>query len=191
MLLGLSAFALWWTDVAPWHFWTQGVAGHRLNFVTEASYGAGLWVGFLQIKPRLATLTGLAIVAAFGTALLVPRIREKLTIPTAAAVCSVLSIVLFYHRHYDNVLLLLLLMPLLAGAFREKNSWLCFAAIFLAATVFTPPSLLALLAKTSPAIDWIVMTAPIAALMVLLHHQFQVSRPSSSGPSSSLFPALH
>jgi hypothetical protein len=170
-LLALTAFALWWTQVDPRNFWMHGVVGHRLKFVETTGYGAGLWIGALNVNPQRATLLGLGLVAGFGLALLFARVRGKFTLETAAAVAAVLAMTLFYHRHYDSLLYVFLLLPLVALAF-ERKTLLAFAApALLALTVYVHPGLidrLDRLDRISPAIDWLTLVAPIAACAVLL-----------------------
>jgi hypothetical protein len=177
-LAALTAFALWWTNVDPRDFWTQGVAGHRLKFIETTRYGAGLWVGALGMNPQRATLLGLGLVAVFGAALLFKGIREKFTLETAAAVAAVLAMTLFYHRHYDNLLFVFLLLPLVASALRQKSPLLLTVSALLAVTVYAPAGLLGRLAQIAPVTDWLIFAIPIASLLVLL-----LRRRSSQGAS--------
>jgi len=167
MLLALvTAFALWWTNVAPWNFWQQGVATQTLKFAAKGC-GAGLWVHAFGLNPRAATLAGLGMAVAFGVALLFRQIRSKFTTDTAAAVCAVLGASLFYHRHYDNVMLVPLMLPLLAASLRDGRPALYAVSALLALTVYSPPSLLVKLSDLLPATDWVVFLAPSAAAVVL------------------------
>jgi len=134
-VVALSGFALWWTSVPAPALWVQGVATQKLQFVQEESYGAGLWIGAFGVEPRLAMLAGLALTGFFALSLLVPFVRERLSIEQAAAVCAVLATALFYHRHYDNLLLVFLLLPVLAGVFRSKSPMLLLGASLLLLSV--------------------------------------------------------
>jgi hypothetical protein len=167
-LLALTAFALWWTQVDPRNFWTQGVVGHRLRFVETTGYGAGLWIGALNVNPQRATLLGLGLVAGFGLALLFARVRGRFTLETAAAVAAVLAITLFYHRHYDSLLFVFLLLPLVALALQEKSYLVYATSALLALTVYAPPSMLNHFSQISSATDWLIFVTPIAACAVLL-----------------------
>lgn len=167
-LATLTAFALWWTNVDPRDFWTQGVATHRLKFIETTRYGAGLWVGALGMNPQRATLLGLGLVAAFGASLLFKRVSEKFTLETASAMAAVLAMTLFYHRHYDNLLFVFLLLPLVASALRQKRPLLLTASALLALTVYAPASLLGRLAQIAPVTDWLIFTIPIAVCALLL-----------------------
>jgi hypothetical protein len=168
-LATLTAFALWWTNVDPRDFWTQGVVGHRLKFVETTRDGSGLWVGAWGLNPQKATLFGIGLAGAFGALLLLARVREKFNLQTTAAVAAVMAMTLFYHRPYDNLLFIFLLLPLVAATFR-RHSPLLFAASGALAVVLYLPAGVALrrLAEIAPVTDWLVFAVPIAACAVLL-----------------------
>ncbi len=167
MLLALlTVLALWWTHVAPWNFWQQGVASQTLKFAAEGG-GAGLWVHAFGINPRAATLAGLGMVVAFGVALLFRQIRSKFTTDTAAAMCAVLGASLFYHHHYDNMMFVPLILPLLVSCLRTGRPSLYAASALLALTVYAPPSFLVKFSAQFPETDWIVFLVPGAAAVVL------------------------
>ena len=168
ILGSFTAFALWWTGVMPWDFWHQGVESHKLTFITRELYGAGLWVDALGINPRLAVLGALGVIALCAMAMMQRRVREKMTMETTAALCAVLGYTLFYHVHYDNMMLLPLLLPLLACLLRRPSIALFAATGLLAFTVYAPPRI--------PATEWIVLLAPTAALCVLLTQHFRQAR---------------
>lgn len=168
LLAGLTGLALWWTNIAPSDFWVQGVASHKLGFAAQNRYAAGLWIDALGLNPRHATLAALGVVAAFGGSLLLPQVRRSFTIETAGAVCAVMAYTLFYHLHYDNVVLFPLLLPLVAAVLRTKSPFLAAAAAILAITVYLPAGVVVELAQTSPLTDWIVLLAPAGACVILL-----------------------
>lgn len=168
-LATLTAFALWWTNVDPRDFWTQGVVGHRLKFVETTRYGSGLWVGAWGLNPQKATLLGVGITGAFGALLLLARVREKFNLQTAAALAAVMAMTLFYHRPYDNLLLIFLLLPLVAAAFREQSRLLFAASAALAVILYFPAGVvLRRLAEIAPVTDWVMAIIPVAACAILL-----------------------
>ena len=168
-LATLTAFALWWTNVDPRDFWTQGVVGHRLKFVETTSYGSGLWVGAWGLNAQKATLFGVGIAGLFGVVLLLPRVREKFSLQTTAAVAAVMAMTLFYHRPYDNLLFIFLLLPLVAATFRRHSPFLFAASGALAVVLYLPAGVvLRRLAEIAPVTDWLVFAVPIAACAVLL-----------------------
>lgn len=168
-LTALTAFAFWWTNVHPLDFWTHGVASHQLKFIDELHQGAGLWITGLGINPQLAVLVGLLLIGAASVAVLLhPFVRSHLTIETAAAAAAVLSMTFIYHRHYDNLLLVFLLLPLVAATLRHKGWLLYSATTFLALIVYTPAGVLSKLGQIAFVTDWFVFAIPIAACAVLL-----------------------
>jgi hypothetical protein len=168
-LATLTGFALWWTNVDPRDFWTQGVVGHRLKFVESTRYGSGLWVGAWGLNPQKATLFGVGIAGAFGALLLLPRVREMFNLHTAAALAAVLAMTLFYHRPYDNLLLIFLLLPLVAAAFRGQSLLLCAASAALGVVLYVPAGVaVRRLAEIAPVTDWLVAVIPVAACAILL-----------------------
>ena len=168
-LATLTAFAFWWTNVDPRDFWTQGVVGHRLKFVATTAYGSGLWVGAWGLNPQKATLLGVGIAGAFGVLLLMTRVREKFNLQTAAALAAVMAMTLFYHRPYDNLLLVFLLLPLVAAAFRERSLLLSAASAALGVILYFPAgAVLRRLAEIAPVTDWFIAIIPVAACATLL-----------------------
>ncbi len=168
-LASLTALALWWTNVDPRDFWTQGVVGHRLKFVETTSYGSGLWVGAWGLNAQKATLFGIGIAGLFGVLLLLPRVREKFNLQTTAAVAAVMAMTLFYHRPYDNLLFIFLLLPLVAAAFRGRSLVLSVASAALAVVLYLPAGVaLRRLAEIAPVTDWLVAVIPVTACAILL-----------------------
>lgn len=167
-LVALSGFALWWTAVPAPALWSQGVATHKLQFVHEESYGAGLWISALGVEPRLAMLAGLALTGLFALSVLLPFIRERLSLEQAAAVCAVLATALFYHRHYDNLLLVFLLLPLLAGVFRSRSPILVFAASLLLLSVGIHQGIVERVFGDAGWFHWFALLVPPGVLLLWL-----------------------
>lgn len=164
-----TAFAFWWTSVHPLDFWIHGVASHQLGFLDELHHGAGLWITGLGINPQLAVFVGLVLIGAASAAVLLhPYIRSRLKPDKVAALAAVLSMTLIYHRHYDNLLLVFLLFPLVAATLRHKTWPLLSASSLLALTVYTPAGILSKLGQIAPVTDWLIFAIPIAACAVLL-----------------------
>jgi hypothetical protein len=168
LLAAMTAFALWWTSTPPWIFWEQGVSRQRLRFVETTTYAAAVWVQSFGIPPRTATVSGLGILAITGLAFLTPRVRQALDLPRAAALCAVLGLSLFYHVHYDNMMLFPLLLALVAAACRQRSRMLFAAAAVLGFICYAEPGLLIGAAQTSTFIRWFVFLCPLAACAMLL-----------------------
>lgn len=168
LLAAMTAFALWWTSTPPWTFWEQGVSRQRLRFVETTTYAAAVWVQGFGIPPRTATMSGLGILAIAGLAFLAPRVRQFLDLPRAAALCSVLGLSLFYHVHYDNMMLFPLLLALVAAGFRQHASMLFAAAAVLGFICYAEPGFLVGASQASALVRWLVLLWPLAACVMLL-----------------------
>jgi arginine exporter protein ArgO len=121
------------------------------------------------LNPQKATLLGVGITGAFGALLLLARVREKFNLQTAAALAAVMAMTLFYHRPYDNLLLIFLLLPLVAAAFREQSRLLFAASAALAVILYFPAGVvLRRLAEIAPVTDWVMAIIPVAACAILL-----------------------
>lgn len=168
LLAAMTTFTLWWTSTPPWIFWEQGVSRQRLRFVETTAYAAAVWVQSFGIPPRTATMAGLGILAIAGLTFLTPRVRQALDLPRAAALCSVLGLSLFYHVHYDNMMLFPLLLALVATAFRQRSRILFAAAAVLGFICYAEPGLLIGAAQTSIFVRWFIFLCPVAACAMLL-----------------------
>lgn len=180
LLAAITAFALWWTSTPPWIFWEQGASQQRLRFVETTAYAAAVWVQGFGIPPRTATMSGLGILAIIGLAFLAPRVRQFLDLPRAAALCSVLGLSLFYHVHYDNMMLLPLLLALVAEGFRQRSAILFTAAAVLGLICYAEPDTIVGLAHSSAVFRWFVFLWPLASCAALLVNS-PTNRPVPAG----------
>jgi hypothetical protein len=97
------------------------------------------------------------------------RVREKFNLQTAAALAAVMAMTLFYHRPYDNLLLVFLLLPLVAASFRERSLLLSAASAALGVILYFPAgAVLRRLAEIAPVTDWFIAIIPVAACATLL-----------------------
>lgn len=168
LLAAMTGFALWWTQTPPWIFWEKGVSSQRLAFVESTTYAAAVWVQTLGIPPRTATIGGLGILALTGLAFLTKPVQKTLSIPLAAAVCSVLGLSLFYHVHYDNMMLFPLLLALVASALKNNRLLVWAAAALLAAICYAEPGSIVGWAQSNAFARWFIFLCPLAACAVLL-----------------------
>ena len=180
LLGGLSIFALWWTDLGVVDFLRHGPTAEKLNFAKN-QYGAGVWIDYLGLNPRLAIYAGI-ILLGFVTlsAVLLSRNLETPLLPSAA-MCSVLGFVLFYHGRYDNIMLFPLAYALLDVCFRRAlrmPEWLAYGAFFLSVFLprkFVPQPLIA----TDVATTFELLAPVFAAVVFLLY----VIKDRELGPS--------
>jgi hypothetical protein len=168
VLAAMTAFALWWTSTPPSIFWEQGVSRQRLVFIEKTAYAAAVWVQGFGIPPRTATVAGLGVLAITGLAFLTARVRKILDLPRAAALCSVLGLSLFYHAHYDNMMLFPLLLALVVAGFRHHAKMLFAAAAVLGIICYAEPGVLIGAAQTSAFIRWFIFLCPAFACFALL-----------------------
>ena len=168
LLTAMTALALWWTSTPPWIFWEQGVSRQRLVFVEKTYYAAAVWVQSFGVPPRTATMVGLGVLALTGLTFLTPRVRQVLDLPRAAALCAVLGLSLFYHAHYDNMMLFPLLLALVAASFRQHSVLLFVTAAVLGFICYAEPGFLIGAAQTSTFVRWFIFLWPSVACAVLL-----------------------
>jgi hypothetical protein len=168
VLAAMTAFALWWTSTPPSIFWEQGVSRQRLVFVEKTAYAAAVWVQGFGIPPRTATVAGLGVLVITGLAFLTAPARKILDLPRAAALCSVLGLSLFYHVHYDNMMLFPLLLALVASALKNNRLLVWAAAAMLAAICYGEPGIIVGWAQSNAFARWFIFLCPLAACAVLL-----------------------
>ena len=168
ILAAMTAFALWWTSTPPSIFWERGVASQKLRFVEKTYYAAAVWVEAFRIPPRTATMAGLGVLALTGLAFLTTRVRKTLDLPHAAALCSVLGLSLFYHAHYDNMMLFPLLLALVAAALKSESVLLGATTVILATICYGEPGFIVGWAQSNAFARWFVFLCPLAACAVLL-----------------------
>lgn len=182
LLAAMTGFALWWTGTPPWVFWEQGVSRQRLAFVEKTAYAAAVWVQSFGISPRTATLLGLGVLGVTAITFLSPRVRRDLDLPRAAAICSVLGLSLFYHVHYDNMMLLPLLLALVATGFRQGSIPLFAVAGVLGFICYMEPDTLVSASQNSTLVRWFVFLWPLTACAaLLLNRDKSTACPSPSG----------
>lgn len=165
LLAGLSWFALAWTGVGIGEFLARGPGVEKMNFVKENPYSAGIWVNALGINPRTSVLVALGVLAALGIYALRFLKAGGIPILTVAAYCSVLGYALFYHRRYDNMMLLPMALALVLVFFRRGFTpveWIVYGSFFV--SVFLPAGIVS--EKAPP--ELLALTAPVAAALLLL-----------------------
>ncbi len=169
LLVTLSAWALWHTGVSPFAFFSASPAREKLGFMVQP-YAAGLWVSWTGMPPRSASAIGIGIslltTAAAGSAWL----RNRLSLLPAAGFCGLLAYTLFYHRHYDNLILFPLLAVTLAHCFARPTHTAITMTTAFAATAFMPAGIM-LRNDTLAALTLLVPLASAAWLWTDLHRK--------------------
>lgn len=165
VLAVLSAWALWWTGVTPLAYVRAGVTSEKVTFVT-VRYGAGLWVDWTGISPRVASLAGLVVVVTvvWGCGLEWVRVRVRVRLISGAAVAGLLAFVLFYHRPYDNLLLLPMWLVYVARMVERPTvmGWMVCGALGL--TIYLPSGLVG----RSPELQALSLAGPVGAAVWML-----------------------
>jgi len=164
VLAVLSAGAFWWTDVSPLEFFVAGPAKEKLTFVRDSGYLGMMWIEWLDLPPRMATGIALGMLAVCGLALLIRDSRGRVSLLDAAGICAMLGFVLFYHRQYDNQMLLPLVLPIGLRALRSHGVWAIGLALLLGASVYLPAGLVA----QYQALSLMAFLAPVATAVFLL-----------------------
>jgi hypothetical protein len=164
VLAVLSAGAFWWTDVSPLEFFVAGPAKEKLTFVRDSGYLGMMWIEWLDLPPRTATGIALGMLAVCGLALLIRDSRGRVSLLDAAGICAMLGFVLFYHRQYDNQMLLPLVLAIGLRALRSHGVWAIGLALLLGASVYVPAGFVA----QYQAFSLMAFLAPVATAVFLL-----------------------
>lgn len=144
-LAALSLFACWWTEVPPTrvihHFAFQSpVTFSDTISVTGPAYLADR-VGFNPRFAQLLALMALGIFAVLSWRLAPTRLGQANRVQFAG-ICAVLGELLFYHRHYDTIMLFPALLGILALA-ATAPSWTSLgSAALMGLTVWIPQRLI-------------------------------------------------
>ena len=141
LLAFLSAWALWRTGVSWSAFLSAGPALEKMSFV-NTPYAAGLWIAWTGTPPRTASAIGIGISLLATAAAGSPWLRARLPLMPAAGLSGLLAFVLFYHRHYDNLLLFPLLAVTLAHCLARPRVPALAITMAFAATALLPASLM-------------------------------------------------
>ncbi|MEN9469432.1 MAG: hypothetical protein RL630_1165 [Verrucomicrobiota bacterium] len=183
VLVVLSAVAFWWTDVSPLEFFVAGPAKEKLTFVRDSGYLGTMWIEWLDLPPRTATGIALGFLVLCGLALLLRDWRGRMSLLDAAGICAMLGFVLFYHRQYDNQMLLPLALAIVLRALRSHGAWAIGLALLLGASVYLPAGLVA----QYQALSVLAFLTPVATAVFLLFTPVGVFRKNETGflPSHS------
>ena len=145
LLVLLSGGALAWTGISPVSFIRNGLLTESYSFLKgKSAYAGGLLVKLTGTSPWFFMIAGLLIVV--GTAILLIILRKRIALPllTYAGIASVLGFVLFYHLHYDNIMLYPLLLTILIRIFNGARRWSdLLIASLLCFMIYAPASLIA------------------------------------------------
>lgn len=141
ILVGLSLFACWWTDVPPARVIQHWLFSMPMSFSDNASQsGPGYLAAQYGFNPRIAQFLALALLGACAalTCWLAPLAVGKASQLSIAGACGVLGELLLYHRRYDNVMLFPTIIGILAVAC-TKPSWITVgAATLMGITIWLP-----------------------------------------------------
>jgi hypothetical protein len=181
VLAVLSAGAFWWTDVSPLQFFVAGPAKEKLTFVRDSGYLGTMWIEWLDLPPRMATGIALGFLALCGLALLLRDWRGRMSLLDAAGICAMLGFVLFYHRQYDNQMLLPLVLAIVLRALRSHGVWTIGLALLLGASVYLPAGLVA----QYQALSLLAFLTPVTTAVFLLFTTVGVLRKNKIGFSPS------
>ena len=181
VLAVLSAGAFWWTDVSPLQFFVAGPAKEKLTFVRDSGYLGTMWIEWLDLPPRMATGIALGFLALCGLALLLRDWRGRMSLLDAAGICAMLGFVLFYHRQYDNQMLLPLVLAIVLRALRSHGVWTIGLALLLGASVYLPAGLVA----QYQALSLLAFLTPVTTAVFLLFTTVGVLRKNETGFSPS------
>jgi hypothetical protein len=145
LLILLSGGALAWTGIGPVSFLKKGLLTESYSFLkVKSAYAGGLLVKLTGTSPWLFIMAGLLIIVATAILLIVLRKRIALPLLTYAGIASVLGFVLFYHLHYDNIMLYPLLLAILVRIFNGARRWSdLLIASLLCFMIYAPASLIA------------------------------------------------
>lgn len=167
ILIGMSLATLAWTGVGPWEFIFQSIGKQSLKFVEVGNVGAGFWTSALGLSGRQSVSLGLTLSCIFFTYILFRKETSFLSIDSVAAISSVLAMTLFYHRHYDLLVLIFILNSLVLRAIKHKNAFVCIGSTLLAGILFLPASVVNSLILLSPIINGLIFALPIISLTLL------------------------
>ena len=145
ILAALSLLACWWTEVPPTRVIHHFAYQAPVTFTDTVSVtGPAHLAKTIGVNPRIAQL--LAVVALGIFAVFVWWLGSLRPGPSArvslAGVCAVLGELLFYHRHYDNIMLFPAILGILALA-ATTPSWTSLgSAALMGLTIWIPQRLI-------------------------------------------------
>jgi hypothetical protein len=180
MLAALSLFACWWTEVPPVRVIQHFTFHSPVTFSDTISVtGPAQMAGRLGLNPRLAQLLALMALGMFAALCwwLAPlRLEEAATRAQVAGVCAVLGELLFYHRHYDNIMLFPTILGMLALA-ASAPSWVTLGTTALMGlTIWVPQRVIELIPYGAllRSLIWVMVA------MVLLTRVVRGNRPAGN-----------
>lgn len=165
LLAILSAAAFWWTGWSPWDFFHQSLATEKLLFIRNTGFSGTGWMDWIDLPPRAAVAIAFALIATAGLVVLLCDWRSKVSLLNGAGLCAMLGYVLFYHRQYDNQMLFLLMLAVVARVL--QNGWRPLDMIvcgLLGLTLYLPAGMVA----GSAALSFLAFVAPVAAAVLVL-----------------------
>ena len=122
-----------------------------------------MWVDWTGVSPRVASLGGLVAVVFVVAGCGLEWVRARLRLISGAGLAGMLAFVLFYHRPYDNLLLLPLWLGGVARMMERPtvSGWLVSGALGL--TIYLPSGLLG----RRPELLALSLIAPVGAALWL------------------------
>ena len=181
VVLGATVAVWIWTDTAPWLWLAQVYVDNHGSI--KSGYGllpvvgrSDEWLGATSLGAAVAglLLQGAAVWGLRNSSLLVHF-----------AVAGFISRFWTYHRHYDDVLLLFLMLALVVEC--RRGSWLCVIALLAMASAYGTPT------PSSPVMAlWRLAITAIALLVVVVEHRRSVrSIAAAATPRSRVLDGLH
>lgn len=164
----LTSGALFWTSTSPMELLHVMTTGNALSFIHEPKVVIGVCSLTPHMSPLLLVIGALALF--LGASWYLVSITKDLKIPelTAFALCATLGFLLFYHHHYDTVMLFPLLLELVRNFLsgEERGSAVnAVTIIMLGTAVYFPLWIMNL----SPILMSLYLMAPLLALLLLFH----------------------
>jgi hypothetical protein len=153
LLAVLSTGALWWTRTGLREFVQTVVLGQKLDFVDQSKFSIGFFVDAMGLSPSLAVVSALLAFLFLGAVAWRYAKHLKISLLMVAAIASVIGHSFFYHRRYDNMMLLPLALSLallfFKGGYKLKE-YMVYGAFFVsvfssAEAVFSNPFIMTMM----------------------------------------------
>ena len=97
----------------------------------------------------------------------------------ADTLCAALGYSGFFHVHYENMMLLPLLLALVASALKNNRLLIWAAAAILAAACYGEPGIIVGRAQSNAFARWFIFLCPLAACAVLLPANKEKTEPTT------------
>lgn len=168
ILVALSLFACWWTDIPPGRVLDHWLFRGSMSFAERdrGTPGPGQLAAYLGVNGRIVQFASLALLGCLAAGIWwrVRHLSDGIPLLPLAGACGVVGELLFYHQFYDHIMLAPAVIALFVAAAKTRSIAAIALATLVATSVWMPQRFL--LALPYNQVGRVALWSAAAALLV-------------------------